>query len=76
MSTYNRALDRDENGRLKRRYRRPPFPMSTPSHWVRDHMNRPRRRQNRRLCRLVTRGHDPEGLSWPLGNRRPHLYYW
>jgi len=48
MSTYNRALDRDENGRPKRTYRRPPFPMSTPGYWVRDHMNRPRRRQNRR----------------------------
>lgn len=76
MSTYNRALDRDENGRLKRTYQRPPFPMSTPGHWVRDHMNRPRRRQNRRLCHLVTRGHDPEGLAWPLGNRKPHVYYW
>lgn len=76
MSTYNRALDRDENGRLKRSYRRPPFPMSTPAYWVRDHMNRPRRRQNRQICRLVTRGHDPEGFSWPLGNRKPHVYYW
>jgi hypothetical protein len=76
MSTYNRALDRDVNGRLKRRYRRQPFPMSTPSRWARDHMNRPRRHLNRQLCQLVELGSDPDGLVWPLGNRKPHVYFW
>lgn len=76
MSTYNRALDRDERGRLKRHYRRPNFPMSTPNWWVREFMNRPRRRENRHLCRLIKFGCDPDLMIWPLGNRKPHRYYW
>lgn len=76
MSTYNRALDRDECGRLKRHYRRPSWPWSTPGWWVRETMNQPRRRIHRRLCQLVTLGHDPDELVWPLGNHKPHRYYW
>jgi hypothetical protein len=76
MSTYNRALDRDEHGRLKRSYRRPPFPMSTPGSWVREHMHRPRRQQNRRLCQKVLAAHDLDAVTWPLGNRKPHIYFW
>jgi len=53
MSTYNRALDRDERGRLKRHYRSPSWPWSTPGWWVRMYMNR-----------------------WPLGNSKPHRYFW
>lgn len=76
MSIYNRATDRDDHGRLKRSYRRPPFPMSTPGRWVCVHMNRPRRHRNRALCRCVVQGREPEQLIWPLGNRKPHVYYW
>jgi hypothetical protein len=76
MSVYNRATDRDDRGRLKRTYRRPPFPMSTPSRWVRVHMNRPRRHLHRALCALVVQGYEPEDIVWPLGNRKPHVYYW
>jgi len=76
MSIFNGAFDRDDNGRLKRTYRRPSYPMSTPSWWVRMHMNRPRRHLNRSLCRQVEKGCDPESIAWPLGNHKPHLYYW
>ncbi len=76
MSCTNRAKDRDANGRLKRGYRHPKFTQSTPGSWVRVHMNRPRRHENRRLCQRVLAGDDPEGSVWPLGCRRPHLYYW
>lgn len=76
MSIYNRAIDRDDFGRLKRTYRRAPFPMSTPGWWVRDHMNRPRRYLNRELCRRAALGDDPSAFVWPLGNRKPHVYYW
>ena len=76
MSTYNRVLDRDEHGRLKRHYRRPAWPWSTPGWWVREHMNQPRWRIHRHLCHQVALGHDPEAMVWPLGNHRPHVYYW
>lgn len=76
MSVYNRASDREQHGRLKRAYRCPPFPTSTPGRWVRAHMNRPRRHINRQLCDLVAAGNDPDTMVWPLGNRKPHFYYW
>jgi len=75
MSTYNRALDREECGRLKRHYRRPARPWSTPGWWVREHMNRPRRNLNRHLCRMVTLGDDSEAMVWSLGNHKPYVYY-
>lgn len=76
MSTYNRALDRAASGRLKRHYRRPVWSWSTPSWWVRQRMNQPRRRANHDLCHQVERGRDPDEIVWPLGNRKPHVYYW
>ncbi len=76
MSTYNRASDRDERGRLKRFYRRPKWPMSTPGWWVRNNMNQPRRQIHRHLCHQVTLGYDSEAMVWPLGNHKPHRYYW
>lgn len=76
MSTYNRARDRDERGRLKRHYRRPAWSGSTPGWWVRTTMNRPRRRLNRHLCGLVVKGREPDALLWPVGGRKPHVYYW
>jgi len=50
--------------------------MTTPGSWVREMMNQPKRAKNRRLARKVLRGADPEGMAWPTGNRRPHIYYW
>lgn len=76
MSNYNSALDRDASGRLKRGYRRPPFPMSTPGWWVRKQMNRPRRYVHHRLCRLALLGHDHDAIVWPPGNHKPHKYFW
>ncbi|WP_411888377.1 hypothetical protein [Hydrocarboniphaga effusa] len=76
MSNTNRAKDRDDRGRLKRNLRRPKYPMSTPGWWVRLQVNRPRRHENRYLCHRVLRGFDPEGMTWPLGSHKPHVYYW
>ena len=77
MSTTNRRRDRDEHGRLKRKYRGPNSIMTTPGYWVTLHMNRPRRHLNRLLCHLVTQqGLDHAGIAWPLGNRKPHIYFW
>ncbi|WP_295679509.1 hypothetical protein [uncultured Nevskia sp.] len=76
MSITNRAKDRDAAGRLRRSFRRPNHTQSTPGYWVRLHMNRPRRHENRHMCWQVMRGRDPDGLIWPLGSRKPHVYYW
>lgn len=77
MSCTNKGQDRDAEDRLIRALRRPHGAVqSTPGTWVSVHMNRPRRHENRRLCQKVFAGEDPDGIVWPVGARRPHLYYW
>jgi hypothetical protein len=79
MSTTDKTTDRGPDGRLRRDYRRfygPRFPSGTPKWWRKLHMTRPRRRANKRICYLILSGADPDGLVLPLGNRRPHVYYW
>ncbi len=76
MSVTNKTYDRDQHGQLKRKYRGPTRRMSTPMWWIREFMNQPRRAENRRLCHQVTSGKDPDNITWPLGNCKPHLYYW
>ena len=48
--------------------------------WPRSHdilfHNRPRRRETKQLQHAVLRGADPDAIAWPLGNSRPHVYYW
>lgn len=77
MAICNKAKDRDSNGRLIRKYRGPySATMSTPMYWVHQNMIRPRRRENKYYCKLVTKGMATEDIVWPLGNCKPHLYYW
>lgn len=79
MSTKNKARDRGPDGKLLRKYNRaghPHFPDGAPKWWRKLFMTRPRRRANNALCRLVLGGSDPDGLAFPLGNHKPHKYYW
>lgn len=79
MSTTNRRLDRGADGKLLRKYRRsygPAFPKGTPRWWRKLFMTRPGRRENRALCQRIVRGEHYDGLVFPLGNRKPHEYYW
>jgi hypothetical protein len=79
MSTTNKANDRGPDGRLLRKYRRtygPRFPDGVPKWWRKLHMTRPKRRENRLVCKHVLQGRDPDGLVMPLGNHKPHTYYW
>jgi hypothetical protein len=79
MSNTNKARDRGPDGRLDRRYRRSyvlSFHCGAPKWWRRLKMSRPRRRENRLICHLILRGADPEGITPPLGNHKPHEYYW
>ena len=39
-------------------------------------MTRPKRRENRAVCLEILRGANPDELAFPLGNRKPHEYYW
>ena len=39
--------------------------------------NRPRRRKESRLLLKVRLDLvDPDDVAWPLGNNKPHVYYW
>jgi len=79
MSVINKARDRDNKGKVKRQYTGPysTYWLShTPRWWVKMFMTKPRRRQNKKICMAVIRGEDPDGLVYPLGNRKPHEYYW
>lgn len=50
---------------------------SYPRVWDLHFHTRPRRVQTRRLERAVLTGRlDPDNTVWPLGNNRPHTYYW
>lgn len=79
MSNKNKIRDRDENGRIYRKYTRNHKRLkidSAPKAWVNVFMTRPKRRIEHELCRRVVRsqGVDSEHV-FPLGNHKPHFYY-
>lgn len=79
MSVKNKAKDRDQNGRIKRKYTGPDstyWLSHTPQWWVKLYMTRPQRRLNKRICIAIMSGKDPDGLPHPWGNHKPHEYYW
>ena len=79
MSVKNKRLDRDDAGRIKRRYTGPDSTFwlgHTPKWWTKLFMTRPKRRENKRVCRRILCGENPDGMAFPLGNRKPHDYYW
>ena len=82
MSIKNKVRDRDEAGRIKRKYTGPSknwsvaFPNGCPKSWRKMHMTRPKRRQNKSQCYRIATGIDNDGIIFPLGNRKPHYYFW
>lgn len=52
------------------------FYAKCPGYWNRLYHIRPLRRHNAELEKKVLMGHDPDDLSWPVGSRKPHIYYW
>lgn len=82
MSIKNKAKDRDKHGRISRKYTGPSlkwktaFPNGCPWGWRNMYMTRPHRRENKRLCSRIHKGGDYDSLCFPLGNRKPHYYYW
>lgn len=45
-----------------------------PKWWRKMYHTRPKRRENTRRCKDAL--HGIEEQVWPLGNRKPHVYYW
>jgi len=80
VSIKNKATDRDERGRIARKYTGHgchSHPMGTPGWWISLHMIRPARRTSRALCRALVRGEiDPDEVVFPLGSQKPHEYFW
>ncbi|HET6586311.1 MAG TPA: hypothetical protein VFG67_00895 [Oleiagrimonas sp.] len=80
MSDLNQRSDRNPAGKLLRdKYRCHHgirCPSGTPKWWRRLHMTRPRRHANAAGCARIVKGADPDGLVFPLGNHKPHVYYW
>ena len=79
MSIKNKAKDRDQHGKIKRKYTGPDstdWLNHTPKWWIKLYMTRPKRRRNKEVCTAIMKGKDPDDLVYPLGNRKPHIYYW
>lgn len=48
-----------------------------PAWWDRQFHIRPKRAATKRLERKILRGEiDPDDTAWPLGSRKPHIYFW
>lgn len=81
MSNLNQHADRAADGNLLRgkyrgRSRGPRFPSGTPKWWRRLFMTRPRRHANTACCARAMQATDPDAITFPLGNHKPHEYYW
>jgi hypothetical protein len=49
----------------------------TPMWWVHCFMTKKRRKIETAMLRRVVHGIvDADNAAFPLGNRRPHIYYW
>lgn len=90
MSIKHRVKDRDTTGKMRplfrvwreqvsREYRpRPAFydTYKNPSWWNRLVNNKPKRREARHLCRLITGGKlEADAAIFPV-NRKPYDYFW
>lgn len=79
MSVKNKARDRLPGGRLKS-YRRVGSHFArwfdkSPSWYRNMMMTKPERCEVRRLLNQVMRGHDADGIAFPVSHR-PFVYWW
>ena len=80
MSVKNKAKDRDDSGKIRRKYtsrtkyardwRRPT------REWTNLYMTRPKRRMTKHLCKRVVRDLNYDGIAFPMGNHKPQEYSW
>ena len=80
MSVKNKAKDRNDNGKIRRKYTsRTKWAVhwnAAPKAWTNLYMTRPKRRITKHLCNRVVRDMDYDEVAFPLGNHKPHEYYW
>lgn len=79
MSVKNKSKDRNVQGRMDRKRTarcRYFWPRRLPSWRARLFMTRPQRRLTKAACRDIVKGETPDGVLFPLGNHKPHKYYW
>lgn len=82
MAIKNKTYDRDDNGHIKRKYTGPShkwqcaFPKGSPKSWRKTVVIRPKRRECERLCHKALQYERIDDLIFPLGNRKPFIYYW
>lgn len=79
MSIKNKTKDRNSKGKIDRKFTsRSKWRSwkSTPSWWTNLHMTRPERRKNKKVCNDIIKGKNFDDMALPLGNNKPHEYYW
>lgn len=75
MANYKRRRPRIKSGSRGARLTCA-FGSSWPRWFEIEYLRRPKRRKNKRLMVALRKGADPDDLAWPLGNHKPHSYYW
>lgn len=75
MSVFNQFRDRLGNGKPWRKVRLSERWMRNPGWYNRLHNTRRRRAADLIGLRLVTKGVDPDALSWRR-DKKPSVYYW
>lgn len=80
MANYKRGYPRT-SGHKRSAYRwNKPAHYNWLSNWPRwwdiQFHSRPKRREEQRLLTRIRQGDDGDNLAWPLGNHKPHKYYW
>lgn len=80
MSVKNKAKDRNKKGKIQRKYTsRTKWAVhwdAAPKAWRNLYMTRPQRRKTKHLCKRIVKGLDYEGVAFPVGSHKPHVYYW
>jgi hypothetical protein len=49
---------------------------SWPKWWDILQHTRPKRREAKALEKKILQGYDADEIAWPVGNHKPHTYYW
>lgn len=77
MSNLNQRADGGANSKLLRgKFRschRLRFPTGTRKRWRRL-FTLPQRHAKAVCCARIIKGTDPDGMAFPLGNHKPHVY--
>jgi len=79
MSIKNKSKDSNQYGQINRKFTGPNngwHPRACPKSWCRTYNNIPKRRANKAICRKILIAKCYDSIPLPLGNKKPHTYYW